>query len=276
MFGFKKKPVAPPPQPRLAIVTAYLGKCPFYTPALLVSCRAHPDVNWVFYTDFDVPDTPPNVRVVPTSLSQLTDRFSDVVGARVALNPKKLNDLKPTYGLAFADDLKDFDFWAYSDLDVVWGDIRAFMTNERFAQYDVLSSRPDKLSGHFTAFRNTPRVNRLFEVIPNMQAQMTMAQHLKLDEKGFTAPLRQHVDKSGTGPRIYWEEELSTNAEYQRSLSDGPDGALWWKHGKTFTPDGRELMYIHFHKLKQTMDTVTFRAADTPDTFSINRRGFFA
>jgi len=35
-------------------------------------------------------------------------------------------------------------------------------------------------------------------------------------------------------------------------------------------------MYVHFHKLKQHMNTIDFGPADTPRSFTISRRGFFA
>jgi hypothetical protein len=49
-----------------------------------------------------------------------------------------------------------------------------------------------------------------------------------------------------------------------------------WNNGRTFGPDGREFMYIHFHKLKDDMDTIDFDTVDTPISFRINRQGFVA
>jgi hypothetical protein len=87
-----------------------------------------------------------------------------------------------------------------------------------------------------------------------------------LDERELTKYVR-------SDPRVYWEEELATNAAYQKALNNQD---LWWRNGRTFGPDGRELMYIHFHKLKQEMSGMDFDASNAPAAFRINRAGIFA
>lgn len=266
-------------RPRITVVITFVGTAPFYLPAFLVSCRANPDVRWIIYTDVEMgSDLPPNVVVKTTTVAELEVRFSRVVGQPVTVKARKLNDLKILSGVAFADDLRDADFWAYADLDVVWGDLRRFLTDDLLAGIDVFSSRPDKLSGHFTLFRNTPAINRAYELIPDVQARLADPQYHHLDERELTVALRQAMDRGWPGPpvRVYWQEELSTNAAFQRALGDTPADALWWRDGRTFAPDGRELMYVHFHKLKQHMTTVTFGPSDSPRAFSISRRGFVA
>jgi len=266
-------------RPRLAIIVSFVGRAPLWLPAFLVSCRANRDIEWLIYTDVDMGDElPPNVTVKPMTVTELNARFSDALQTRIAIHPLKLNDLKLTYGIAFAEDIRGFDFWAYADLDIVWGDLRRFLTDERLQQYDVFSSRRDRLAGHFSLFRNTEALNRAFELIPDVRKAMASSQYHHLDERGLTVHLRQAVDraKPGTGARIYWEEDLSTDAKFQRALSDDPSDALWWRDGRTFAPNGRELMYIHFNKLKQDMTTINFGAGDSPRAFEISRRGFVA
>ena len=109
-------------------------------------------------------------------------------------------------------------------------------------------------SGHCTFYRNTAEVNRLFERIPDVSALLSTSHYEHLDERELTKYVR-------AGPRVYWDEELATNAAYQKALGDE---SLTWNNGRTFGPDGRELMYIHFHKLKEDMDTIDFGAADAP------------
>ncbi len=265
--------------PSVAIVIAYIGRAPMWLPAFLVSCRANPDVTWILYTDIDMgPVVPPNVLVKPTSMERLNARFSETLGLPIVAWPRKLNDLKPAFGVTFADDLRGFDFWAYADLDIVWGNIRHFLTDDVLGSYDLISSRPGKLSGHFTLFRNTEAMNRLFEVVPDMKELLVEQRHTHFDERVLTHCLKEALERSAFDPipRIYWDRELSTNAAYQRSLSDAPSDALWWRDGRTIAPDGRELMYIHFHKLKQHMTTMNFAASDAPRAFEISRRGFIA
>ena len=267
--------------PSIAIVVTFFGRAPFWLPAFLLSCRENRDVQWLIYTDLDVSaDVPPNVALKRMGVSELNLRSSEIVGTKIEIQVQRrmLCDLKPAYGLIFADDLQPFDFWACSDLDIVWGSVRQFVTDALLRDHDIVSSRSNKLSGHFTLFRNTATINRLFEQIPNVKAAMASSHYAHLDEREFTRYLKERLDSAAppASPRVYWREEWTTNAAYQKALGDAAADSLWWRDGRTFGHDGRELMYIHFHKLKQSMDTINFRMADSPRAFRINRHGFLA
>ena len=236
-------------------------------PAFLLSCRTNTDVQWIIYTDVDVAGpVPPNISIKQTRVADLNQRCSERLGTNIDIQRRKLCDLKVTYGIVFADDLAPFDFWGCSDLDIIWGDIRRFATDARLRELDIFSSRKEKLSGHCTFYRNTAEVNRLFERIPNVRALLATSHYEHLDERELTKYVR-------SDPRVYWEDELATNAAYQKALGDQD---LWWKNGRTLGPDGRELMCIHFHKLKQDMKTIDFGTADIPAAFRVNRNGIFA
>jgi hypothetical protein len=247
-------------------------------PAFLLSCRANADVRWIIYSDIDPPqNVPANVTFSRMSVRELNERCSYLLGTTIDIKRRKLCDLKVTYGVIFANDLESFDFWGCSDLDVVWGDIRRFATDAHLQTHDIFSSRKEKLSGHCTFYRNIPEVNHMFERIPDVRALLSTSHYEHLDERELTKCVRS-VDSlrslgTGSGLRVYWEEELATNAAYQKALRDE---SLTWNNGRTFGPDRRELMYIHFHKLKEDMDTIDFGSANAPISFRINRQGFFA
>ena len=264
--------------PRIAIVATHFGRSPVWLPAFLQSCGENPDVRWLIYTDIDVTvPVPANVEFKPTPLHEFNARCSDTLGASINVQStflKKLSDLKPAYGLVFADDLRPFDFWAYSELDVIWGDIRSFMTDGLLAGHDLVSALHYKLCGHFTLFRNTERMNRAFEIIPDALRAMADPRHLRLDERPFTRQLLVLAKNSSLScPRIYWERDLTISAQYQRALPNGPGSNLWWCGGKTYDAECNEVMYLHFHKLKKHMNTINFGVEDAPAAFMINRRG---
>ena len=207
------------------------------------------------------------------SVQELNQRCTHVLATTIDIKRRKLCDLKVTYGVVFADDLLPFDFWGCSDLDIVWGDIRRFATDARLQTHDIFSSRKEKLSGHCTFYRNTPEVNCLFERIPDVRARLSTSHYEHLDERELTKYVRLPSHRGRSVPRIYWEEQMATNAAYQKGLRDE---SMTWKDGRTFGPDGREFMYIHFHKLKADMDTIDFDSVDTPASFRVNRQGFLA
>lgn len=250
-------------------------------PAFLLSCERNPQTRWLIYTDVDVTGpVPPNVDVRSMPLAEFNARCSDALGVKIQVKPtvlSKLSDLKPAYGVIFADDLRTFDFWAYSELDIVWGDIGAYITDALLAQHDLVSAGNGELAGHFTLFRNTDRMNRLFEIMPDVYGSMSHPHHFRLDERVFTDQLHAMAAREPSSlPRIHWQSRLTMSAQYQRGLPDGPGGGLWWCDGKTYDAEGNELMYLHFHKLKSHMRTITFRFEDAPRTFMINRSGVYS
>ena len=128
-------------------------------------------------------------------------------------------------------------------------------------------------------FRNTDEMNRTYELIPDVAARMAIPKYEHLDERELTSCLERVVAErkpQGFAPRIFWREEWAPSAAYQKALGDGPDDRLWWREGRTFRADGAEVMYIHFHKLKPTMDTINFGYGDKPHSFAISRRGILA
>lgn len=254
--------------PSVAIVVTFFGRAPFWMPAFFLSCRANPDVHWILYTDADLgADVPPNVLVKPTTLRELSGRASEALKFDVPLpRLRKLCDLKITYGIVFEDDLRPFDFWGCSDLDIVWGHVRSFATDAWLREYDVFSSRRHKLSGHCTLYRNRPDTNRLFDRIPDYATLLASTHYEHLDERELTKYVRPDI-------RVRWEEELTTRPDYLKSLGDE---SLSWRAGRAFDSLGRELMYIHFHKWKEEMTHINFAPGDRPSEFRITRRGFFA
>ena len=78
-------------------------------------------------------------------------RFEKKLGFPVALNsPYKLCDFKPSDGEVFEDYLNDYDYWGHCDVDLIWGDIRKFVTDELLEKYVRIFSR-----GHCSIYRNS-------------------------------------------------------------------------------------------------------------------------
>lgn len=265
-------------RPSVVVVVTFFGRAPLWLPAFFLSCRGNPDVQWIIYTDVTLSGAiPANVTLKPMNFRELSLRTSKAFGIPIEIRrPRKLCDLKLTYGVIFADDLRPFDFWACSDLDVIWGDIRQFVTDARLNDYDIISSRSSRLSGHFTLFRNTAEVNRTFELIPDVALAMANTAYRHLDERELTRYLRAHLNgpPPRSAPRVYWQEEWTVDAAYQKAM--GEADRLWWRNGKTFDAQGKERMYMHFHKLKQDMKTINFGMEDSPTAFAIDREGFTA
>lgn len=260
-------------------MTVFFGKVPMWAPSFFVSSRRNTDVQFFLYTDLDLPTgDAPNLTLRRMTAREFGQRASDTLGTLIEVDHHlpKMSDLKPAYGLIFADDLKGFPYWAYTDFDVVWGDVRRFVTDELLHAHDIVSARSDRLCGHFTLFRNTPEINRTFELIPDALTAMGHHTHLHLDETVLSKYLKAAIGKwpLQSNARVYWKSDWSIDAKYQRDMDE--NAALTWRDGRTFDVEGREMMYLHYHKLKQHMQGINFTAHDSPSSFLISRKGIYA
>jgi len=140
-------------------IIAYFGKFNNYFNLWLESCRCNPTVDWYIITDNDSEyDYPDNVHRIICSMDELRERVQSKFDFPISLKyPYKLCDLKPAYGYIFDDIIKDYDYWGWCDVDVIYGDIRKFFPDETIEGYDMLSEY-----GHFCLLRNSEKMNRLF------------------------------------------------------------------------------------------------------------------
>ncbi|WP_222263121.1 DUF6625 family protein [Modestobacter marinus] len=136
--------------PSIRLVVPYFGPRPSYLPLVVKSMAANPDVHWLLLTDAPVPDAPPNVSVRRWEFTDLAARIQGHFDFPISLErPYKLCDFRPAFGEVFADELRGWDFWGHSDLDVLFGRVRDHLPAEAFEADKVL------IQGNFALYRNT-------------------------------------------------------------------------------------------------------------------------
>jgi len=150
---------------RILIIIPYFGSCPEWIDYFLQSCRYNPSVTWLIYSNIDKPDNcPSNVFFTKKKLSDFNDLASEKLQLKIRIsNPYKICDLKPAFGEIFKEYISGFDFWGYSDIDLIYGDIRSFITDNILEKYDLISVRKDYIAGHFTIYKNEEKTNLLYK-----------------------------------------------------------------------------------------------------------------
>jgi hypothetical protein len=237
-------------------------------------------------------DCPENVNFLYMGLEQFNALSTSTLHVDIQIQRPfvyKICDLRPAFGSIFKDYLKQYEFWGYCDLDVIWGDIIGSLGTDVFAHYDIITSRVKRISGHFCLFRNTEVISNTYKWIPRVKKMMSSKKHFALDEDYLTDYLHVHdnpnwivqlkqrfLGKQSVQPRVFWEKVLTTSGSHQRSMGDGMERCLRWKSGKAYDADGTEMMYLHFHKIKQTMSEINFGYGDRPQELRITRKGIFA
>lgn len=147
---------------KIAFVVPYYGKLPafFRTWAYTAGYLKDQNIDFFLVTDLNIPfELPSNIKVVEMTFQELKQRIQTKFDFYISLEtPYKLCDYKPAYGLIFSDLLQGYDFWGHCDVDVLWGNIRKFITEDILSTYDKI-----QYLGHFVLYRNCDEMNQLFK-----------------------------------------------------------------------------------------------------------------
>ena len=176
----------------LIILIPYFGQWPEWINLFVESCKWNPDVRWSFYTDCGQPEnSAENVDYVHLGF----DDYKALARERLDIkfdppDPYKLCDLRPCLGQILKREIAGYRFFGYGDIDVIYGNIRRFYTDEVLAQSNAISAHPERLSGHFLVLRNTEAIRRAYERIPNYRDLLAEPRNMNMDEGSFTKIFR--------------------------------------------------------------------------------------
>lgn len=225
----------------------YFGRWPAWINFFVESCKWNPDVRWRIYTDCGEPENKAdNIDFLPISF----DDYKALVRERLnvafdPIAPYKLCDIKPTLGVVHEQEIVGYPFFGYGDIDVIYGDISRFYGKKKLANLDVVSTHPERLSGHFAVLRNTSALRRAFERIPEYRAMLETPHLTGMDESGFS-----EIFLNSTKERSLFVERYSTILCW-RGWHDGtmnyPQRWFWRRGHLTNEGDSeREFLYLHF------------------------------
>ncbi|HEU4470394.1 MAG TPA: DUF6625 family protein [Flavisolibacter sp.] len=271
--------------PRIAVISCFFGDLPWYADYYFHSCGFNPSVDFFLITDADPGiKLPGNVHIVQTTMDAIQQKASKKLGFEVSLAyAYKLCDLKPAYGLIFSDLLEGFDFWGHGDIDVIYGNIRGFMTRRLLQRYDVISVRPEYISGCFTLFRNNASISSLFMESKDYRKVFTETRHFCFDECNFLFnQLQQGVAikeltsniESMTHVVMRLAEEGRLRAYFDLHIIEGNPGRLRWQKGRLYYRESFEAMLYHLIRFKN-LCLPHEKPLSLPHTFYIGPRRIY-
>jgi len=151
-------------QYKICILIPYFGTWPHWFPYFLLSCKHNPSVDWYLFSDCGVlPLQSKNLFLVRMTLEEFNSLASQKLQMYIKVkHPYKLCDFKPAYAKIFEDFIKDYNFWGYGDIDLIYGKISNFLNTEIFNNYDIISPHESFIPGHFCLVRNNKKINSLF------------------------------------------------------------------------------------------------------------------
>lgn len=207
---------------------------------------------------------PSNVIIIQKTLNDIKIAASKKLGFNVSIdNPYKLCDFKPAYGFILAEIIEEYDFWGHADIDVIYGNIRSFITEKMMNEYELITAHHISLSGTFTLFRNNKKMNMLFMQSKDYKKVFSSSTHFCFDECNFlwkqigelrrkqtifdlpcTIESMTHVVR-----RLQFENKLIAFFDFM--IVEGRPGHLKWVEGKVIFKNEFEALLYHLIKFKK-------------------------
>lgn len=251
---------------KILLIIPYFGQWPEWFPFYLESCRWNPSIDWLFFTDCPLPNcTPPNIRFVNFTYPQYQQLISERLNISFTVEyPYKLCDVKPAYGLIHHEYLAGYDYFGFGDLDVIYGDIRGFYTDD-ILRHNTISTLQDRVSGHLFLLKNENRWIHAFQQIPSWQQLMTHPQIQGVDEYWLTRVLKGYRLLPSALLKLWglidpYKRNHLFKERFASPLVEWPwmDGTYnypdewYWYQGKLTNEFGGEFLYLHFMNWKSS------------------------
>ena len=266
---------------RIALVVCYCGKLPWYFDYFVHSCKYNQSVDFLIITDdftFKRP-LPHNVKLIYKTLNEINLLASAKLGFTVYINHSyKLCDFKPAYGVIFSELLKGYDVWGHCDIDIIFGNIRNFITDELLENYDLISVRHDWLSGCFLLYKNNQKLNTLFLHSKDYRKVLSSDKHYCFDETNFS-----HNAFSAGKPYNEIKTEIESMMHVVKKMEaenyikpffdffiiEGLPGKLKWGNGTMFYKKKYEILFYHLIYFKKKYQPKT-NNIQIPESFTIS------
>ena len=264
---------------KIAIYSFFFGAWPDWIEVYFESLKNNPTIDFYILTDCDTTLVEAdNIIFKKIVFEEYLAECGEKLGLNLsAETPVKLCDLRPALGFIHQDLFADYQFYGWTDLDLLFGDIRSFYTDELLDKYDVLSTHEPRIAGHLSLFKNNDRNRTMFHNIYRWEEKFQNPKFVGVDETCFTNAYTMTIpdkfnEKFNTNfdngffrflkkqrkKKMYMKEQYTTPflpvPWIDGSLnSDQPD-EWYYKNGHvTNNRDGdRKFIYIHFMNFKSS------------------------
>ena len=230
------------------------------------SALRNPTIDYMLFTDADV-EPAKNIIVHRMQFSDFQQIAQKAFDFPITLDrPYKLCEYKQAYGYILQDYIKNYDFWGFGDLDLVYGDIRSFLTD------NVLSLKFLLGWGHLTLLRNDQDTNTYFmkqvDGYQNYKDAFTTSKITFFDEFGYNGCSDKWRDCRPADCWLDWPFDNASKPKQSyhfNSLTRGWKQVIFehvgnklymirFNHGKI---EKKESLYAHFQHRPFMKDKVT-------------------
>ena len=215
-------------------------------------------IDFLLFTDDSI-SSEGNIRVEHMSWEGFVKHIQSFFSFTIALkSPYKICDFRPAFGELFSDYIKDYDFWGYADIDLLFGDLRTFLTDEVLNCHDRCF-----FNGHISLYRNCDKMNRLWRYQEGGYPAVNY-------QECYSSPRAFYFDEFGAmyakclinDVKVYDDLELRRDPIiglrkfFWKDQAPSSQFLVCWEEGKLYAIQDKkkiEIIYAHFFRRRFTI-----------------------
>lgn len=262
----------------IVILIPYFGKWPEWIDLYFDSVKRNSSIDFHFLTDCNTTVTSaPNVFFHEMTFEAYVKQAQIKIGQPINIPiAYKICDLRPMFGIIHSDIIYGYDFYGWTDVDLLFGDIREFYTDEILASYEVFSTHSTRISGHLALFINTLENRTKYLSIYDWKKAVQKPEFVGIDEHGITNAYTMTVFDKINGKfnlsinnfitryfknkrlkKMYMVEQYTTPflpIKWIDGSQNSEQPSIWYYYQGEITNDRdqRNFIYIHFMNFKSS------------------------
>lgn len=223
----------------ICIITCFWGEWPEYFSYFLGTAGRNSLVNFILFTDNELPvNSFKNISKVEMSMHEFQKLSSEKLGFNIEFSdPYKTCDFKPLFGFIFKEHLKEYDYWGFCDIDIIFGDLDIRMYELLEDAPDILSTYKEFIAGPFSIFKNSDYINELFKNCPDYKHILQDPTHRAFDENIARSSIQGFSLKKSLSFLGYSIREILTPRFRIKSISELRYGSQCDYKRRTIDPD---------------------------------------
>jgi hypothetical protein len=152
---------------KIVLINLWFGEIPEYFKYHYETCKSNQNIDFLFITDQQIELRSSNYKVINIDQQILKDKIKNILGIDYEFsNNRNICQLKCSLGDIFYEEIKDYLYWGFHDIDTLFGDFNKFIL-PLIDDYDIISfgakNFHDRISGPLVLIKNTEKNNKLYK-----------------------------------------------------------------------------------------------------------------
>lgn len=272
---------------KVAFIDCWFGTFPRYFNLFVNSCSYNPDYDFLIFSDAKYEDPlPANVKIIQMTIPEFRKIAAKKLGFEVNIDkPYLMCDMKPAYGHILEDYIEGYGYWGLCDLDLLLGDLNAFLNSYIEEDYDVINVKKEYVSGALSVYKNSEFINKIYTESKDYKFSFQSPRYESFDECGHEWPylkaggsIFESDSPIETITHILFKarEENRIKAFFESVILESRDDifkhSAIWEKGKVVC-DGKTYIAIHFVQAKYKYHFIFPKWKLTPPRILINQLG---